>query len=317
MCKYIVLFYFILFCLSSKAQGNMVSNGNFEVYSTCPSNQAQITLATGWSSPTTGTPDYYNSCASYTTGFCVPNSGIGYQQDFNGGGAYAGIYVFNKTFPNTREYIQIKLSDTLNSGRKYLASMYISRWGYDFAISSMGMYFSGTAVFQSNINVMNFTPQVKNATPLTDTLNWMLVQDTITGTGSELYLTIGNFSNDSLSDTLRTVPFYQNGWYAYYYIDNVSVIDVAEIGINEIDKKKWRMSIFPNPSNGEFVISSDNGYGEINLTVEDISGKIVYSGKATMRNKQLKLKLNLENGVYLMNIEDGGMREIHKLILAR
>jgi len=324
MDKHFVLFCFVLFCFNGRTQGNLVPNNDFESYIICPNNSGQFgsTYVSDWINPSNmGTPEYYNGCASYTLGVSVPHNLAGYQPDKSGGGAYAGIYVFNKAQQNSgREYIQVKLNDTLMPGRKYLVNMYVSRNKFDFAISTMGMYFTNNAITQPTsttdfINVPN--PQVKNTTPLTDTLNWMLVQDTVTGTGTELYLTIGNFSYDSLSDTLRTVPFFQNGWYAYYYIDGVSVIDVAEIGVNEIDKKKGRMSIFPNPSTGEFVISSDNGYDEINLTVEDISGKIVYSGKASMENKQTKLKLDLQNGVYLLNIDNGDIREIRKLIISK
>ena len=152
-----------------------------------------------------------------------------------GGGGYAGIYAFNKFFPNDgREYIQAKLTDTLKTGHKYIATTYVSSCNnYDYAIASLGMFFTSTAIQgPSNVGFMNVpNPQVKNTSLLSDTANWMLVQDTLIAQGGEAYLTIGNFSYDALSDTTKVYDMpYQ--FYSYYYIDGVSVYDISSGACN-------------------------------------------------------------------------------------
>ena len=70
---------------------NLVSNGDFEQFTTCPSALDQISVATGWSTYL-GTCDYYNACNEDTTG--VPWNWFGYQPASSGVG-YAGIYCFS------------------------------------------------------------------------------------------------------------------------------------------------------------------------------------------------------------------------------
>jgi hypothetical protein len=216
--------------LTTQAQ-NLVPNGDFEIYSQCPNFISQIIRATGWiNGATKTTPDYFNSCSSYSTGVNMPYTTAGYQNDFLGGNAYAGIYTFNKGFPNdAREYIQIKLTDTLMPGTKYLISMYVNNSdAFDYCVATLGMYLTtGPIQAPSNLGFINVpNPQVKHSSTIKDTISWTLVQDTMIGNG-ELYLTIGNFSYDSLSDTLKITG---NGMFygaTYNFIDGVSIYDVT------------------------------------------------------------------------------------------
>ena len=81
-------------------------------------------------------------------------------------------------------------------------------------------------------------------------MNWMLVQDTFIALGNEVYLTIGNFNTDS------TCGIVSSASEAYYYIDGVSVYDVATMGIEQIKNKGINLSLYPNPSNGKLYISN-------------------------------------------------------------
>ena len=221
----------LILCLGSytKAQ-NLVPNGYFEIYDTCPDYPGQISRAVNWKVASL-TPDYYNSCPNINSsnGINVPYTLVGYQQDCCGGGGYGGIYVFNKYFPNNgKEYISTKLNDTLKTGAKYIVSMLVNLCNiYDYGIASIGMNFTNSFIqapaSTGFINVPN--PQIKNKTLLKDTLNWILVQDTIISIGNEVYLTVGNFSYDSLSDTVKVFDM-PNQFYAYYYIDGVSVYEI-------------------------------------------------------------------------------------------
>ncbi len=280
---------------------NLVPNGNFEIYSQCPYNQGQISFATGWNT-SSSTPDYFNSCATYTTGFSIPQNTLGYQKDCAGGNGYAGLFVFTKTSdPNgVREYIHTMLTDTLKQCHKYVASMYVNLSNKcSYAISSMGMYFSDTAIYSSNpvlgtyINIPN--PQVKNTTVLEDTLNWIMVRDTFIANGGEIFLTIGNFNPTSQSDTTF---LYSNSLspVSYYYIDSVTAFDLgcSLEGVDEMKNKNVATlgEPQPNPNNGSTQIP-------YYLPQNTSGAKIIFTD---MLGKTMKEQL-LQPGYGLMNVD--------------
>ncbi len=233
--KFVICLWILSIGKSSYAQ-NLVPNGNFELHSSCPFGTAQFSVVTNWinAQPYTS-PDYFNSCSS--TNANVPNTVFGYQNDYSNGNGIAGIYTFNKGFPNNgRDYIQVLLNDTLKMNRKYLASMYVNNSGsFDYCIVTLGMHFTNTSMsWPTNIGFINVpNPKVKNLIKIKDTVNWILVQDTIRGNG-EMFATIGNFSTDNQSDTMKITG---NGTFfgaAYNFIDGVNIYDVTGGSCNNL-----------------------------------------------------------------------------------
>ena len=228
-----ILFFILCLGFVVKAQ-NLVPNGNFDIYSTCPTAKSSpgnmaINFANGWHAAAS-TPDYYNSCATINSTVNVPYAAYGYQQDCCGGNGFVGGSMLSRFANNNddREYIYTKLYDTLKIGYKYLVSMYVSRAdGWDYSIATMGMLFTDTVIIlpypQSYINAV---PQVKSTSMLSDTLNWMLVQDTITAISQETYLTIGNFNTSATCDSVRVGGNGSYANFANYYIDGVSVYEI-------------------------------------------------------------------------------------------
>ena len=319
--KVFFVFYFLFFIFTKNQSQNLVPNGNFEIYSTCPNALGQIRYAISWDSAALN-PDYLNSCATYTTYVSTPSNSTGYQKDCAGGGGYAGIYVFNAGIHNEgREYIKTKLTDTLKQYRKYVASAYVSLCNYcDYAIKSMGIYFSSAPVYSTNspmglyINIPN--PQVKSKIQITDTLNWIAVRDTFVAQGGEMYLTIGNFSTDSLSDTLFVGNRGING--TYYYIDSVTVFDTGLMGVNEFKEQETSFRISPNPNDGNFTIEYKIEQDAI-IEVRDVQGKLVFISSLPANNTSSSIICaNLENGIYLLKISVGGVfLQTKKLVVAK
>ena len=73
----------------------------------------------------------------------------------------------------------------------------------------------------------------------------------------------------------------------------------------------------PNPNKGAFNIQFNSNSGnEIDVKVHDIRGREIYSKSYTNTdffNENLQLN-NVETGVYLVTVQDGGRKEVKKLL---
>ncbi|WP_396155864.1 Omp28-related outer membrane protein [Flavobacterium sp.] len=82
------------------------------------------------------------------------------------------------------------------------------------------------------------------------------------------------------------------------------------LNINEFTRNL--ISIFPNPSNGIITINTEN---TLNITICDITGKVVFSKNNVTNNETINLS-NLQNGVYLAKmVTETGVEETKKIIL--
>ncbi|HTA63484.1 MAG TPA: gliding motility-associated C-terminal domain-containing protein [Bacteroidia bacterium] len=236
-----------LFCFT-KAQ-NLVPNGSFENIQNFPPPCAlvgneTITNAVGWINPNNETPSLLNEldtikCNTDTCPFLGVPSNFGGWQYARSGKGYADIAVINYGTTgaglNNREYVQIKLIDSLRKNKTYCASLYVSLLDAyaTYASSRVGCYFSQNAVSNHIQNLISVSPQVENpyGNILTNYTGWTAVQGTFTATGGENYITIGNFYDDANTDVVFS-PNTGSGWccapnnyISGYYLDDVSLIE--------------------------------------------------------------------------------------------
>jgi len=217
-----ISFFIFLGCVTH-AQ-NLVPNNSFENYVSCPNGLGEIIDAVSWTNPTWSTPDYYNSCAPINSGCSVPSNAGGYHMAFTGN-AYAGLITYSAIFPNSRDYIQVKLLDSLILGKEYCISYYVSLSKIvQLAANGFSAYLSTYPVASANQNILPYSAQVNYAgNIITDTINWVLISGTVIARGGESYLTIGNFSTDANTSTSIVNQSGSGGAESYYYIDDVYV----------------------------------------------------------------------------------------------
>lgn len=310
---------FLVFALhfTLGAQVNLVPNGNFENYVQCPSGLSELYQALYWENPSLGTPDYLNTCSSAAdpltwAGGQVPKSGAG----------VAGIICYSKyvSSPNDREYIQIELLDTLNFNQKYIISFFISLGDQsNYSISNIGCYFSNSPINETSTALINLTPQFSNPTnnQLNNKNSWTEVMGTYIASGTEKYIIIGNFDNDSNTDTLNVGGGLIDK--SYYFIDDVSVIDSSAIGINEINNNT-NITIYPNPSNGNIQVdlSKLNEGGDLQFVVYNTLG-IEIKKQQIIANEITSVDLSdLANGTYFYKVfKDGKLYKYDKLVLIK
>jgi hypothetical protein len=225
------------------SQVNQVVNPSFEDISSCPNNIAQLYLASGWDTLVNGgggSIDLYHECAASLRcgvptnwqvtqsckGFQVPKSGV----------AYAGVVAATVFASGVeyREYTQSRLINSLENGKEYCIKMHVSLGNCsEYSCTSIGVLLDAGQIQSIGNQIPNpqVYPQLLSQNLLDDTLNWILLEESFTANGTETFLTIGNFFNDSLSGIFHSFPSSALGIYsgAYYYIDDVSVIDISTL----------------------------------------------------------------------------------------
>jgi len=236
------------FCCETKSQTNLVYNGDFEMYSSCPVSESspsqapnyEINKCVGWTCATFGTSDYFNSC-SVNLGISVPSNYDGYQFAKSGNGYVGGFFTSYTGGAGTDgyngvmwwEYIQGQLTQSLVANHKYKISMFVSLAEYsDLYIKEFGIYTSQNPLTSPNTAALSLVPQVTflDNNYFRDTINWVKVEGEFIATGGEKYLTIGNFNDNVTTDTLRryystniVMPFV-----TYFYIDDVEMYDITD-----------------------------------------------------------------------------------------
>lgn len=310
----VFLLFFILFFFSQGFSQNLVRNWSFEDTISCPTLGGQIDKSRHWFTTRGGggSSELFNPC-NYNSitapGFVgIPANSAGYQMPFFGN-SYAGISTyFNNS--ETREYIETKLSRVLEPTVNYYIEFWVSLSNEsNFAIENIGAYFStDTLRYSSNITTL-IDAQVENNTGIiSDTLNWVKVSGYFKPPNEGYqFLTIGNFQpSDSTNKTLVGWHAYEG---AYYYIENVVVIDSAlqhTIGFESLKFKSFKFQVYPNPASGIVNIEfDDKQQGELALQIIDIMGREVFTNKYNSTDN-IKIDVSrFSGGIYFLRIIGG------------
>ncbi|WP_297705469.1 OmpA family protein [uncultured Eudoraea sp.] len=208
---------------------NLIQNPSFEQYEACPARLGSFeTDVVYWSTPTKGSTDYFNSCSTI----------MGTPENFNGtqpadfGKGYAGLYLYAPD--DYREYIQVPLVQTLEKGKTYQVSFYVSlAERSDFAIKDFGVLFakdkldlnikkelSKMHMYKIVGNTYNFM-EIGTTNFYRDSRDWVVVSTRFVAKGVENYMIIGNFKNNAGTRKFKIKKGAKQG--AYYYMDMVSL----------------------------------------------------------------------------------------------
>ena len=305
-----VLILFLLIWSNSLGQFNYVPNPSFESLDTCPYLPASvqsngINYAIPWFQPCVqNSSDYFNSCAT-SSDWSVPNNYFGYQLA-KSGVAYAGIVLRTASNSNYREYLEVELIDTLQQNHLYCLSFNLNiANGCMVATDAIHAHLSNVMTTQSSLlSMLNLPKTVSNLTNnfLIDSLGWMEIKGIFTANGGEKYLTIGNFDNDTVAQTVNVN--YGNLTYAYYYVDDVSLINCDSLtSINEHNEET--ISVFPNPASEMLTISSSNPIQLKYIGIISLDGKRVkhyQPGNAKLNSFELDVS-GIQTGLYFLRLQ--------------
>ena len=314
----------ILLPLLVQGQQNLVPNGSFENYSSCPGTDNDWPIA--YWSRTNASPDYFNACVSgnFEQEFLdTPCNNRGCQVP-KSGDAYIGFFPFALNGADASEYIQAELLHPIVSSIRYLVQFYVSpAENYGYAVATIGAAFTvlppPVIVPGHSIGMLDADPQILNASgAVTDTSDWTLISDTLMSRyGGEKFISIGNFSLDIESDTILFNPNAQQWSAAYYYIDDVSVVALDSIpsGVGEVEQNQGTYHIYPNPSNGSFTLNYSLEKGEEGMIeIFDLLGQIVYHQQLNQTGFQSVDLDGISSGIYSLRvIINGSLRVAEKL----
>ncbi len=83
-------------------------------------------------------------------------------------------------------------------------------------------------------------------------------------------------------------------------------------GLNNVSAKISGLSVYPNPSNGEFTVELNNGINKT-IQVTDIAGRVVLT--TTSLNDKVNVNINnLTNGIYFVKIVSNNVTEVIKVV---
>lgn len=311
------------------SQANLVNNPGFEIYSTCPSNFAQINYCNGWVG---ASAEYFNSCALTSTQVSIPYNIGGYQQPSNGN-AYAafGIY-FSPAYVggnNVREFAEGALTNSLNIGTKYYVSFNVSMAinsasKLNCASNNIGAMFSTVLYTWSSPAPITNNPKVYTPTVIADSSNWTRVSGSFFADSAYTFIIIGNFFDNNLTDTLiMDGDIYCNT--AYYYLDDVCVSTDSltcngPIGIETFHYKHTDFNLYPNPAQDMIfyeITLKNNESGLIHIY--DLLGKLVIMRQLNPGFNKTAFDLtNFSTGVYLYKVTiNSQVKTCKKLIISK
>jgi hypothetical protein len=299
--RLITYFVCIVFISIATAQSNLVPNGSFEQYYSCPDNTAEVDSCIGWHA-VLNTPDYFNTCSPYPVS--VPNTLAGDQLPFHGN-AYIGMHTYpiNSSSAEYREILGTQLISPMFQGYSYNISMRISRGNHTNMLDAcgannkIGMRLTTVPYSLVNVPAINNYAQVYSDSIIIDSVNWTSLKWNYIADSSYSYIYIGNFFDDAHTDTMNLS---QAPNYFYYFIDSITIACTDPACVTNISEKA-DMNSYLNFDFRSSILVIDPGQGEGGVYyITSTSGELV-TKKQVNEKTQLSLQ-SINTGIYIITL---------------
>ncbi len=310
ICLIILIF---VFCRPAQAQINLVPNPSFEDTIACPTNVAgqygdQIYNLTNWF-PAGNSPDYFNICSNLNVS--IPFNYFGCQFPLSGNG-YVGLYTSGNypTQPNYREYVGVELNQSMVVGTKYYFKMAVcaahsgSYTFFNSISNNMGIKLSSSHYESlNNPLIPDNLPTLNYDTIISDSINWKIINFSYVADSSYGYMYLGNFYDDTNTDTL-ICPGETFSYGAYYYIDYIcistdSLTCESVTGISDLNDSYNKFIVYPNPVTRELYFK--NITTPIYIQLFDNVGREILNGNLNPHQPFVDLN-ELVPGVYFIEL---------------
>ncbi len=262
----------LLFCFQLCKAQNLVPDSSFEHNKFVPMDFSAVNASHSWSIPSWGTSDLFCKCDRQTkinrnklySEVDVPQNSMGEQQAHSGN-CYAGIFVFSHG--NYREYLQTPLTAPLQKNKTYRFTMHISLADYSCAsIDQMGVCFlDHKSDYRSSDVITDLQPVYMDVGRRAgnNISNWYQITCTYKAKGGENYVLFGSFEIHKLRKTklkapkeIRTRINQTAERDAYYYIDDVSLVEIQAAELPDTLVKTGKDAIKKNLGDSLFVLKN-------------------------------------------------------------
>lgn len=248
-------------------------------------------------------------------------------------------YLQNTNTKTFREYIQIKLKQTIKPGIKTYCELWIQKDRQAKLISNnIGFYFSQKKFYTETEDPIEKIPQVNHDSIINESnLEWVKIEGSFIPDKPLIYLTIGNFYNNEntkiksykkFRGSPRTPP------YAHYLIDDIRVWqegdspDPPSFDLEKIEKEQPIVleNIF---FNYDEAILKPESFDELNklftfleknknlkIAIQghtDSRGNDSYNLKLSTSRAQSVMNFLLEKGIEVERLEASGFGETHPI----
>lgn len=200
-----MLFWLAMFLPGIALAQNLIPNGGFEEYRTCPRQDNLLKEAIPWFNPNGASPDFYHQCMPTVQMELPPRSGQGLARLF--------------LDLNWSEYLATPLKKPLEAGACYFFEFYVATpTPRQYVPSTLGAYFSEQPLETTTKGLFAANPQVLDNTLNTSIprLQWEHISGYLKAKGGEQFVTIGSF---------KKLPAFL-GFY-YLFIDDVSLLPIT------------------------------------------------------------------------------------------
>ncbi|GAB3321109.1 hypothetical protein GCM10027299_15110 [Larkinella ripae] len=183
---------------------NLIPNGGFEHYRTCPRQDNLLEEAVPWFNPNGATPDFYHQCLPTAQMELPPRSGQGLARLF--------------LDVNWAEYLASPLAKPLEANACYFFELYIATPSPARYLSgNIGACFSEQPLAATGKELFAVVPQVLDQALNTGMprLRWERISGYVKAKGGERFVTIGSF---------KKLPVFLG--FFYLFIDDVSLLPI-------------------------------------------------------------------------------------------
>lgn len=236
MMRFNCVSFLLLAGISNLFAQNLILNPGGEEAAQCPLGESYDFFYKGpgkyWTSPKTGTPDYYHKTCAFPGSATTTNNSAAHEGD-----AFFGFYVYGQ-FGNgnqkiyNREYIQGTLAKPLVKDHIYAVRFWVKPVNADIAgisagISQTGIFFSDTLMTTGPDFLITAKPQVEfSGKPITNLQNWTQISGCFKAKGGEKYFTVGNFYPDEATE-MHPLPGAVNTSLGYMLADDFLLEEIA------------------------------------------------------------------------------------------
>lgn len=284
---------------------NLILNGGFENSYWIPFWAGQHYLVDDWGNCSGfGSPDYYHMDAQGDPG--LPVNYVSTMTPYEGKAAM-GLFLYESdpSVTNFREYLDQKLQEPLQVGRRYQLTFYVTNGTGPFNYGGSGcdhfsVAFSTHPLFQpyaENEWVIDFSPQYTYPGILYSN-DWQKITYEFVADSAYQYITFGSFVKDD-AQLIQQFDKPLNSTGVNYYIDNVSLESTT--GTQQQYAFNKEVQIFPNPASDNFSISFD-AFEVDGIYLYSMQGELIHYEKTEPGKSLFNLSPNLPPGVYTVRL---------------